>query len=126
VALAASVAGIAATPQGPSAGMAAGRFTGQVTDALRTPAHRLAVGAGRRRAAADLVFVDAQHAQTSVRACVRRRDVEGVRTCFGITTGEAGAPTVTPLRFQPGSYVARWSVDGAAVAAWRFVVVAAG
>lgn len=97
-----------------------------MTDALRTPTHRLAVSPGRRRAVADLVFADAQDTQTAVRACVRRRDVEGVRTCFGITTGEAGVATVTPLRFPVGSYVARWWVDGRDVAHWRFVVVAAG
>lgn len=72
------------------------------------------------------MFTDTQHAQTTVRTCVRRRDVRGVRTCFTVTTGAAGAATITPLRFPPGSYAARWSVAGAVVASWRFVVVAAG
>jgi hypothetical protein len=95
-----------------------------VTDALRTPTHRLAASAGSGRAVADLVFVDAQRSQTAVRTCVRRRDVAGVRTCFNVTTGAAGAATVTPLRFPPGSYVARWWVAGDVVARWRFAVVA--
>jgi hypothetical protein len=90
---------------------------------LRTPTHRLAASAPSGRAVADLVFVDAQHAQTTVRACVRRRDVSGVRTCFTVTTGVAGSATVTPLRFPAGSYVARWWVDRQPVARWRFVVV---
>jgi hypothetical protein len=94
-----------------------------VTDALRTPTHRLAVGSRGARAAADLVFVDTQRAQTTVHTCVRRRDVAGVRTCFDVATGAAGVATVTPLRFPRGSYAARWSVDGAVVARWRFVVV---
>ncbi|MFL5818278.1 MAG: hypothetical protein ACJ76L_11850 [Conexibacter sp.] len=75
---------------------------------------------------ADLVFADAQHAQTAVRTCVRRLDVAGVRTCFTVTTGAAGVATVTPLRFRVGSYLARWKVGGDVVARWRFVVVAAG
>jgi hypothetical protein len=95
-----------------------------VTDALRTPTHRLAASAGGR-AVADLVFVDAQQARTKVRTCVRRRDVPGVRTCFSVRTGPAGSATVTPLRFPVGRYVARWWVDRAVVASWRFVVVAA-
>lgn len=99
------------------------RFTGQVTDALRTPTHRLAAGANGR-AVADLVFVDAQEEHTSVRTCVRRRDIASVRTCFTIATGKAGTATVTPLRFPVGSYVARWKVDGAIVASWRFAVSA--
>lgn len=94
-----------------------------MTDALRTPTHRLAASAATGRAVADLVFVDAQRAQTTVRTCVRRRDVSGVRTCFTVTTGAAGTATVTPLRFPPGSYVARWWVDRQQVARWRFVVV---
>jgi hypothetical protein len=101
------------------------RFNGQVTDALRTPTHRLAAGAGGR-AVADLVFVDAQQDRTTVRTCVRRSDVRGVRSCFIVTTGAAGSATVTPLRFPTGSYVARWWVDGQAVDRWRFVVVRAG
>jgi hypothetical protein len=99
------------------------RFSGQVTDALRTPTHRLAASAASGRAVADLVFADAQQAQTTVRTCVRRRDVAGVRTCFTVTTAAAGVATVTPLRFPPGSYAARWRVAGALVASWRFVVV---
>ena len=47
----------------------------------------------------------------------------GVRTCFNATSGQAGAATVTPLRFQRGRYVVRWRVAGAPVARWRFVVV---
>jgi hypothetical protein len=108
------------------AGAAGERFSGQVTDALRTPTHRLAASASSGRAVADLVFSDSQHAQTTVRACVRRLDVAGVRTCFKVTTGAAGVAMVTPLRFRVGSYVARWKVDGIVVANWRFVVVAAG
>lgn len=88
------------------------------------PTHRLAASAANGRAAADLVFADSQHAQTTVRTCVRRTDVDGVRTCFTATTGAAGVATVTPLRFRVGSYVARWKVDGAIVARWRFTVVA--
>lgn len=97
-----------------------------MTDALRTPTHRLAASATSGRAAADLVFADAQEDRTKVRTCVRRRDVAGVRSCFAVTTGAAGVATVTPLRFPPGSYVARWSVDGIVVARWRFAVAAAG
>jgi hypothetical protein len=95
-----------------------------VTDALRTPTHRLAASAGGR-AVADLVFVDAQQANTKVRTCVRRRDVSGVRTCFSVTTAAAGSATVTPLRFRVGRWEARWWVDGDLVARWRFAVVAA-
>ncbi len=94
-----------------------------MTDALRAPTHRLAASAASGRVVADLVFVDAQRAQTQVRTCVRRRDVAGVRTCFNVTTGAAGVATVTPLRFPVGSYVARWKADGTVVARWRFVVV---
>ncbi len=57
-----------------------------------------------------------------MRTCVRRRDVAGVRSCFTVTTGPAGVATVTPLRFPAGSYVARWRVEGALVASWRFVI----
>jgi hypothetical protein len=99
------------------------RFSGQVTDALRTPTHRLAASSASGRALADLVFVDSKQAHTTVRTCVRRLDVPGVRTCFSVTTGAAGSPTVTPLRFRVGRWVARWWVDGARVASWRFVVV---
>ncbi|HEX5145917.1 MAG TPA: hypothetical protein VFV85_02755 [Conexibacter sp.] len=94
-----------------------------MTDALRTPTHRLGTGAAAR-ALADLVFVDAQRAHTTARACVRRNDVAGVRTCFELTTQAAGVATVTPLRFPPGRYVARWTVDGDVVAHWRFSVSA--
>jgi hypothetical protein len=93
-----------------------------VTDALRNPTHHLAASAASGRAVADLVFADAQGDHTKVSTCVRRRDVAGLRTCFGITTGAAGVATVTPLRFPPGSYVARWRVAGALVASWRFTV----
>jgi hypothetical protein len=100
------------------------RFTGQVTDALRNPTHRLAASAATGRASADLVFVDAKQAHTTVRTCVRRRDVPaGTRTCFRLTTGAAGVATVTPLRFPPGRYAVRWSVSGEVVARWPFVVV---
>lgn len=94
-----------------------------MTDALRTPTHRLAASSASGRAVADLVFADAQHAQTTARTCVRRRDVDGVRTCFTVTTEAAGVATVTPLRFPPGRYVAHWWVAGALVASWRFTVV---
>lgn len=104
-----------------SAGAADARFRGEVTDALRTPAHRLAAGP-RGRAAGDLVFADARHARTTARTCVRRRDDGGVRTCFTVTTGAANVETVTPLRFRRGSYVVTWSVGGTVVARWRFVV----
>jgi hypothetical protein len=99
------------------------RYSGEVTDALRTPTHRLAASPATGRAVADLVFVDMQGAQTVVRSCVRRRDIEGVRTCFTLRTGAAGVASVTPLRFPPGRYGARWWVDGALVASWRFIVV---
>lgn len=94
-----------------------------MTDALRNPVHRLAASAASGRAPADLVFVDAQRARTTVRTCVRRLDAARVRPCFAITTGAAGSTSVTPLRFPVGSYVARWSVDGVVVARWRFAVV---
>ncbi|HEU4702561.1 MAG TPA: hypothetical protein VFS37_08775 [Conexibacter sp.] len=95
-----------------------------MTDALRTPTHRLAASAVTGRAVADLVFTDAKQAHTAVRTCVRRRDVSpNTRTCFTLTTGAAGAASVTPLRFLPGRYVVRWAVGGKVVARWRFVVV---
>lgn len=97
-----------------------------MTDALRTPTHRLAASPATGRAVADLVFADAQRAQTTVRTCIRRRDAAVVRTCFTLTTGAAGVASVTPLRFPVGRWVARWTVDGALVASWRFVVAAAG
>ena len=95
-----------------------------MTDALRNPTHHLAASAASGRAVADLVFSDAQGDRTRVRTCVRRRDVANVRSCFSVTTGAAGVATVTPLRFPPGSYVARWRVAGALVASWRFTVSA--
>jgi hypothetical protein len=95
-----------------------------VTDALRNPTHHLATSAASGRAVADLVFVDTQGDRTKVRTCVRRRGAAGVHTCFAVTTGAAGAATVTPLRFPPGSYVARWRVAGEQVASWRFTVSA--
>jgi hypothetical protein len=110
-----------------SAGAAASdRFTGQVTDALRNPTHRLAASEDTGRAAADLVFVDVEQAHTTVRTCVRRRDVPARRRiCFTLTTGPAGVATVTPLRFKPGRYGVRWTVGGDVVARWRFMVVPA-
>ena len=107
----------------PAAEAAPPRFVGQVTDALRTPTHLLAASADSGRAVADLVLTDTEKAETSVRSCVRRRDVEGVHTCFTIVTGTAGVATVTPLRFPPGRYEARWKVAGMLVASWRFRVV---
>lgn len=104
-----------------SAGAASARFTGEVTDALRNPAHRLVAGANGR-AAADLLFADAQRAHTTARTCVRRSDPAGVRTCFDVTTEGAGVATVTPLRFRRGSYVVTWRVGGQLVARWRFAV----
>lgn len=92
-----------------------------MTDALRTPTHRLAAGPDGR-AAGDLVFVDGQHARTVVHTCVRRSDVASVRRCFAFTTGPAGVATVTPLRFARGRYLVRWSVRGVVVARWRFAV----
>jgi len=105
----------------PASAAAADRFTGQVTDSLRAPTHRLLAG-GDGSAAADLVFVDRTHAGTTVRTCVRRRDVAAVRTCYAAQTAAAGVATVTPLRFPRGRYVVRWRVQGAVVAHWRFVV----
>jgi hypothetical protein len=113
----------AALPPTATGSIAPARYSGQVTDALRTPTHRLAASTASGRAAADLVFADAQEAQTTARTCVRRRDVAGVRTCFDVRTGAAGVATVTPLRFLPGRYVARWWVAGTLVASWRFIVV---
>lgn len=72
------------------------------------------------------MFTDAKQARTAVRTCVRRADVApNRRTCFSLTTGAAGVATITPLRFQPGRYVVRWSVGGEVVARWRFAVVPA-
>ncbi|HEX4805808.1 MAG TPA: hypothetical protein VFU94_07905 [Conexibacter sp.] len=91
-----------------------------MTDALRAPTHRLAAGPGGR-AAADLLFADAQRAHTTARTCVRRRET-GVRTCFAVTTDGAGVATLTPLRFRRGAYEVSWRVGGAVVARWRFTV----
>jgi hypothetical protein len=123
LALAAGCLAAAAAAGAAGAAIPSARFTGQATDALRTPTHRLAASPDTGRAVADLVFADAQHAQTTVRTCVRRRAVAAVRTCFAVTTGAAGVATVTPLRFPVGSYIARWWVDGVVVAKWRFAVV---
>ncbi len=105
------------------AALADARYEGQVTDALRTPAHRLLADGRSGRASADLLFLDRDGSRTSVRTCVMRRDVAGVRTCFNATTGAAGIATVTPLQFPRGRYVVRWRVAGALVASWRFKVV---
>jgi len=99
------------------------RFTGEVTDTLRTPTHRLVADAKSGKAEADLVFSDATHAKTTVRTCVVRRDRAHIRTCFRLVTGAAGVATVTPLKFPRGRYEVRWSVAGAVVARWRFAVV---
>jgi hypothetical protein len=109
----------------PTAGRAtsAPRFTGEVTDALRAPAHRLVADAKSGKADADLVFSDATHAKTTVRTCVLRRNGSHMRTCFRLVTSAAGVATVTPLRFPRGRYEVRWSVAGAVVAHWRFAVV---
>jgi hypothetical protein len=120
-AAAAALALVAIAPA--SARAAPSRFTGEVTDALRTPVHRLKAPSGDdARALADLLFVDHERDGTSVRACVRRRDTD-VRTCFAVVTGAAGSATLTPLRFPRGRYVVRWRVKGRLVASWRFAVV---
>lgn len=93
-----------------------------MTDALRTPAHRLLAGADGR-AVADLVFLDREEASTTYRTCVVRRGRQPLRTCFRAATGTAGTPTVTPLRFQRGRYAVTWRVAGEAVARWSFRVV---
>ncbi|HST43079.1 MAG TPA: hypothetical protein VLK58_26370 [Conexibacter sp.] len=108
----------------PAVGAAAAepRFLGQVTDALRAPAHKLAAG-DDGRALAELVFLDREQDATSFRTCVRRIGRSTVRTCFTTVSGDAGAPTITPLRFQRGRYAVSWSVAGEPVAGWRFRVV---
>jgi hypothetical protein len=93
-----------------------------VTDALRTPTHKLAAGADGR-ALADLVFVDREGDETTYRTCVRRIGRGTVRTCFSTVSGDAGGATITPLRFQRGRYAVSWSVAGEPVADWRFRVV---
>jgi hypothetical protein len=120
-ALVAVVLALAGTP--PAAGAPTPRFTGEVTDALRTPTHRLVANPQTGKAAGDLLFSDADGAKTAVRACVIRRDGTRLRTCFKFTTGAAGTPTVTPLRFPRGRYVVRWSVADSLVAHWRLEVV---
>lgn len=118
ITLAASPAASAAAAPSPQP-----RFVGQVTDALRTPTHRLLADAATGRVLADLVFLDRERARTAYRACVTRRDGARLRTCYSATTGRAGVPTVTPLRFPRGRYAVRWSVAGEVVARWRFSVV---
>ncbi|MDO8185906.1 hypothetical protein Q5424_19520 [Conexibacter sp. JD483] len=98
------------------------RFDGQVTDALRTPAHKLAADS-TGRALADLVFVDDDAAGTSYRTCVRRLGKGALRSCFATTSGPAGSPTITPLRFRKGKWAVSWSVAGTVVARWKFAVV---
>jgi hypothetical protein len=98
-------------------------YLGQVTDALRTPAHRLLADPATGRAPADLVFLDRETPRTAYRACVTRRDDTRLRTCYSATTGRAGVATVTPLRFPRGRYAVSWSVDGETVARWRFTVL---
>jgi hypothetical protein len=118
------VAAIALALIAPAASIAAPpRFTGEVTDTLRTPTHRLVADAKSGKADADLVFSDATHAKTAVRTCVVRRDRSHIRTCFRLVTGAAGVATVTPLKFPRGRYEVRWSVAGAVVEHWRFTVV---
>lgn len=107
------------------ASAAEARFVGQVTDALRNPATKLAAGSSGK-AVGDLVFLDREQASTAYRTCIVRRTPRGgrpVRTCFNATTGQAGVATVTPLRFQRGRYVVRWKAGGAVVASWKFAVV---
>lgn len=98
------------------------RFVGQVTDALRTPTHKLAAG-DDGRALADLVFLDREADATPYRSCVQRLGRSPLRTCFNATSGPEDSPTVTPLRFQRGRYAVSWRVAGEIVARWRFRVV---
>lgn len=98
------------------------RFLGQVTDALRNPATKLAAG-GDGRALADLVFVDREEDATTYRTCVRRLARGALRTCFTTVSGPADSAVITPLRFQRGRYRVTWSVAGDQVADWRFRVV---
>lgn len=123
-ALAALLIALVALSAAPAGAAAADppRHVGQVTDALRTPTHRLLADAATGRALADLVFVDREEARTDYRACVTRRDETRLRTCYSAQTGRAGVPTVTPLRFPRGRYVVTWSVAGEQVARWRFGV----
>jgi hypothetical protein len=121
--LAVAAAALALALVAPAGRAAPPRFTGEVTDTLRAPAHRLVADAKGGKASADLVFSDATHARTAVRTCVKRRDAGHVRTCFRLVTGAAGVATVTPLRFPRGHYDVRWSVGGAVVAHWRVDVV---
>lgn len=112
----------AAAAPAASAAPASSRYVGQVTDALRTPTHRLLADASGR-APADLVFVDRDQARTAYRACVVRRDATRLRTCYSATTAGADVPTITPLRFPRGRYAVTWSVAGETVARWRFAVI---
>lgn len=96
------------------------RFVGQVTDALRTPTHRLSVGA-TGRATADLVFVDHDRAKTGYHTCVRRFKPQ-LAICFDAVSGPSDVANVTPLRFGPGSYRVAWRAAGTVVARWRFTV----
>lgn len=96
-----------------------------MTDALRTPATKLAAGASGK-AVGDLVFLDREQAGTPYRTCIVRRPPRGgraLRTCFSATTGKAGVATVTPLRFQRGRYEVSWRSGGAVAARWSFTVV---
>ena len=95
-----------------------------MTDALRNPTHKLLASDGH--ASGDLLLVDRAHTGTVFRTCVRRdngRAARALRTCFATTSGDAGLPTLTPLRFRRGRYVVTWTVAGATVARWRFTVV---
>lgn len=93
-----------------------------MTDTLRTPTHRLLAAPDTGRALADLVFVDRAGAATGYRTCVVRPEARR-RSCFAATTGRAGVPAITPLRFQRGRYAVTWAVAGEVVARWRFAVV---
>jgi len=91
-----------------------------VTDALRTPTHRLRLGASHR-AMGDLVFVDRLMSHTSYRTCVQRRTPK-LTTCFDALTADDDVANVTPLRFGAGEYHVHWKVAGVTVATWRFTV----
>ncbi|MCW2951125.1 MAG: hypothetical protein JWQ48_295 [Conexibacter sp.] len=112
----------AATTSGAASSVATGttRFVGQVTDALRTPTHRLSVGANGR-ATADLVFVDHDRAKSAYHTCVQRSKPR-LAICFDAVSGPPDVANVTPLRFGVGSYRVTWMVAGAVVAHWRFSV----
>ncbi len=112
---------VAALAPAAGAATAPSRYVGQVTDALRTPVHRL--GTSNGRAMADLVFVDHVADHTAYRTCVSRRSPK-LSTCFDAVAGAEDVANVTPLRFSPGSYRVAWKVGGAVVARWSFTVVA--